>query len=318
LGSLKTTGKVILGVTIIDSVVPASLKLLDMYFSTSLRKYYPNLVKSLPFPEQLSKNSNPNYAYEHLAKDTLLHLETTKDKHLVKSSILQIYKETENNPILKYLLFVNALDSVGSSNIKAYGTVNIFHTGSIAYKMIKLVQKYLNLGMNINDINGIATSGYFLLYYTEIGPMTKEAFVHEMAHRAYLLVHNNNAEPYKENDIKTKDIYNKLLNNAINKVIKEPQSDTSTLTNSIKVNVFENNKVYSSDDISKEMIAIYLGKLANNEPAINDVFDGFKEFVLYNSIPDFKEYIITHPNCAKITFNDESLICKPLGVIEEL
>lgn len=267
------------------SNIRRALTQLDGLFGSSLRFYIPTLTDKVTEYDHLSySDRKTKYAQHFLAQDTILHFGSYEGKEKDKKSLTRIFKELATHPVLQYIIYVNALESVNRVETIFHifhGSINIYHTDSFSYGFLDKLHYVLDSGYVLNDLGGQAQKSYIEVYYTKVNESTKDSLAHELAHRAYMLVFDNKAEPYAKDDLRAETTYKRILEFVHIDIKKLFSQDIPA--NTIDAVPLENKSIYKPEDMGRELIAYYLGGLATMT-YMELAFPGFEDFITTHTI----------------------------------
>ncbi len=288
--------------------------------------YNTNLVEERGLNSQLLYEETSSKSWERLSISTTLFHSQQDNITLIKQFFIKLLDNLEQHKILKYFIYVNALNEASYPwyhKLFNYNNINIFSRDNFMY--LNSFHKYDDLLNNAftqhHNYDPITTSRIHLFYSTSPLPNQYGMMAHLLAHKAYDLVYKNYGLPFFGNT-------NNIAQNYI-KIAKQSEALQHNITSfDQRITILEkllmqfSLKLHNHEDYAKEMISIYLGNLDNTIPecnareilnfseclinkqrSINSIFPDFEEFIQNYSIPEFTEYISNHSQCHLLEYS---------------
>ena len=298
------------------------LGLSDQMFGTSYQNEIDKMIEQCLKIETLKANSESKNSSDILYNHSSIYYGNSINDAYIKQEVLKAYQELEQNPILKYFVYVNALNAINNDDSHVF-----LDRESWYYKMFKNSQNLIG-GLKLDEAGGAAMDSdntIMVFFRNSITSKFLTSVAHEMTHTGYNLVYDNSLNPYASNDFSMKKVYLNSINGINNYALKLVEEGAEKIKeDSIEAGFIKEAVLFIQEEwsgrlgmntIAVEAIAHYSSVIARGDDEVASKFIGFKEYIQEYTIPDFIKYIENHPKCNKINYSDESIHCRVAGEI---
>jgi|GEM_PF-6415169 len=306
--------------------------MLDKVFKTSYLENIDSLSNKYINIESLDAGLGLKKSSDIIYNDSSIYYGNSINKSSIKQDIINSYQKLEQDSVLKYFMYVNALHSISkmgdSNSFYINDSYQFISRESLTYKVSDLVNSFSG-GQRPDEVFGIYNSNFDVIqiYFNDSNFLNfAELLAHEMTHMAYNIVYDKLSNPYSNS--KMQNDYLALVESNIESSIKSANEQLNGVFKDLAearfladmVRTLDHSGPYllNMEHVEVEIIAVYLEVIARGDIEVASKFIGFKEYIEKYTIPDFIEYIESHPDCNKIDYSNESIVCKVVGDAEEV